>query len=264
METGTLLYKAGNLNQAIEAQLADVKKYPLDPGQRLFLFDLLLFSGDIERAKRQIEAVKQDSAEEAAGVAMYRQLMESELLRRRLFSDGLAPTFLGDDLPEHVRHRLEAVNRLREGHAAEALQEIEKAEQSAPALSGEVDGKPFSFFRDCDDLFSGILEVMAGGQYLWVPLERVESIRKEPPQTPRDLVYAPATLELKDSAGPVFLPALYPNSHEHAEDVIRLGRATDWKSLENGPVLGVGLREWLIDDEPRSFHDWQELRINPS
>lgn len=261
METSSLLYKAGKLNEAVEAQLADVKKHPLDPGRRLFLFDLLLFSGDVERAKRQIDAVKGDTPEEMAGLSMYRQLLDGEVLRRRVFSEGLTPKFLGDVIPDHVRHRLEAVNRLREGHPAEALGEIEKAEEAAPRVSGEIDGKAFSFFRDCDDLFSGILEVMAGGQYLWIPLEQVESIVKEAPKTPRDLIYAPATLELKDSAGPVFLPALYPNSHENKDDLVRLGRATDWQTVEGGPVLGVGLREWLIDDEPRNFHDWHELRI---
>jgi type VI secretion system protein ImpE len=264
METSTLLYRAGKLSEAVEAQVADVKGHPLDAGRRLFLFDLLLFSGDLERARRQIEAVRTDSAEEAAGVAMYRQLLESEDLRRRLFSEGLAPRFLGDEVPDHLRHRLAAVNRLREGHVAEALEEVEKAEAAMPMLSGEIDGKPFSLVRDCDDLFSGVLEVMAGGQYFWVPLERVEAIVKEPPKTPRDLIYAPATLELKDSAGPVFLPALYPNSHAHADDAVRLGRATDWISTEGGPVLGVGLREWLFDDEARGFLDWRELTIRPS
>ncbi len=184
MDASTLLYKAGKLTEAIEAQLSDVKSHPLDPGQRLFLFDLLLFSGDVDRARRHIDAVPCDSAEQAAGVAMYRQLLESELMRRRVFAEGLSPTFLGDEIPDHVRHRLEAVNRLREGHAAQALEEIEKAEKAAPVISGEMDGKPFSFFRDCDDLFSGILEVMAGGQYLWVPLERIESIVKGAPEDP--------------------------------------------------------------------------------
>ena len=59
-----------------------------------------------------------------------------------------------------------------------------------------------------------------------------------PPRFPRDLLYVPARLELADEAGEVFLPALYPGSHEHADDQVRLGRMTDWKALEGGPTLG--------------------------
>ena len=39
------LYKAGRLGEAIEAQVQEVKASPLDQSKRLFLFELLAFSG---------------------------------------------------------------------------------------------------------------------------------------------------------------------------------------------------------------------------
>ena len=57
----------------------------------------------------------------------------------------------------------------------------------------------------------------------------------EPPRFPRDLLFIPAHLELEDEQGDIFLPALYPGSHEHPDDQVRLGRMTDWKELDGGP-----------------------------
>ncbi len=107
------LFKAGKLSEAVDAQLKEVKAKPADHGQRLFLFELLAFAGDLDRAQRQIEAINYNDMELDAAVLAYRRLLDSERARRRLFSESLVPKFFGDQ-PEHVKLRLEAVNRLRE------------------------------------------------------------------------------------------------------------------------------------------------------
>src|SRR3954470_16505756 len=54
------LYKAGKLEQAIEAQVKEVRAQPADHGKRIFLFELLAFAGDLDRARRQVDAVQYD------------------------------------------------------------------------------------------------------------------------------------------------------------------------------------------------------------
>ena len=66
-------------------------------------------------------------------------------------------------------------------------------------------------------------------------------------------------LEMEAAAGNVFLPALYPGSHEHPDDQTKLGRTTDWKSSDTGPVLGVGARTFLVDDDALGLLEWREL-----
>ena len=61
--------------------------------------------------------------------------------------------------------------------------------------------------------------------------------------------------------GDVFLPVLYPNSHENPDDAIKLGRMTDWKGGENGPVLGVGMRIFLFDDADVPLPEWRQLQV---
>jgi type VI secretion system protein ImpE len=255
------LYQAGKLPEAIDAQVAEVRSHPADHARRLFLFELLAFAGDLDRAGRQLDAVRYDDPGLEAAVQGYRKLLDAEQARRRLFADGVKPEFLAES-PEHVGLRLEAVNRLRENRPAEAAALLARAEAAGPGpLRGQLNGKPFETLRDADDLFGTVLEVMAHGTYYWVPLEQVVALAMNAPRFPRDLLWVPARLELEGARGDVFLPALYPGSHEHPDPAVKLGRGTDWKSAEGGPVLGVGLRTFLVGEDPVSLLEWRQLEV---
>ena len=69
----TELFRSGKLQEAIDAQVREVKTNPVDQGQRLFLFELLVFAGDLDRAGRQIEAIHYDNPELDSAVLAYRQ-----------------------------------------------------------------------------------------------------------------------------------------------------------------------------------------------
>ncbi|HMC88398.1 MAG TPA: hypothetical protein VKI17_02575, partial [Gemmataceae bacterium] len=143
------LYKAGKLQDAIDAQIKEVRASPGDQARRLFLFELLAFAGDLDRAQKQVEAVKYTELELEAATLAYRKLLDTERLRRRLFSEGLAPKFLQEP-PAHLHHRLEAVNALRQGRRAEAAELLQKAGDASPQVQGSLNDKPFTALRDCD------------------------------------------------------------------------------------------------------------------
>ena len=252
------LYKAGRLQEAIEAQVQEVKAHPADHARRLFLFELLVFAGDLDRARRQIDAIQYEDNDLQIAQLSYCKLIDSEEARRRFFADGVAPEFFGTP-SEHLRLRLEAVNRLREGRATEAAETLARAEAATPPVRGKLNEVAFESLRDADDLLAGVLEVMARGRYYWVGLDQVVSVAMNPPRFPRDLLFIPAQLELIDQSGEVFLPALYPGTHTHADDQVRLGRMTDWKEHEGGPTLGLGLHTFLRDEDPVTLLEWREL-----
>jgi type VI secretion system protein ImpE len=255
------LFKAGQLQAAIDAQIQEVKKNAADPQKRIFLFELASFAGDLERAKRQIDAVNYEDLDRQVVVVDYRKLLDAEQTRRAVFREGRLPHFLAAP-PEHVQLRVQAVKALQEQRAGEALELLNKANEQTPAVAGMLNGKPFTGLRDCDDLFGGILEVMAQGMYSWVPLEQIESLGMNVPKAPRDLLWFPARLQLRDGqSGAVYLPAVYPFSHESTDENLKLGRMTDWKEIENGPVLGVGMRTFLVDGEPSSLLEWREVQF---
>jgi type VI secretion system protein ImpE len=253
-------YKAGRLPEAIEAQVQEVKANPIDNGKRLFLFELLAFAGELDRARRQIDVVKYDDPDLDMATLSYRRLMDAEEARRKLFAEGLPPGFFGDP-SEHLRLRLAAVQQLREKKFEEAVLNLERAIEATPAVPGFLNEQPFQSLRDEDDVFSGVLEVMALGRYFWVGLEQIHLLTISPPKFPRDLLYMPAHLELEEESGDVFLPTLYPGSHEHPDDMVKLGRLTAWKEHEGGLSLAVGLHSYLRDDEPISLLEWRELKM---
>lgn len=260
--TASDLYKAGRLSDAVAAQIQDVKAQPGDHGKRVFLFELAAFAGDLDRARRQIEAVSSPEPELLAAAQRYRKLLDAEEARRKLFRDGVRPQFVSDP-PPHVTVRLEAVDALRSGRPADAADLLKRANEEAPPVGGRLNGAPVAGLRDADDLFAHVLEVLVEGRYVWVPLEQVDTVAANPPRFPRDLLWAPARLTTQGGeTGEVFLPALYPNTHEHPDEQVKLGRATDWKELPGGVMLGVGLRTFLAGEDVSTVPEWRELAID--
>lgn len=255
------LYKAGKLQEAIDAQIQEVKAKPADQGKRVFLFELLMFAGDVDRARKQIQAITYSEVELMAQAAAYNQLLDAEVARRKLFTDGTPPNFLTKP-PEHVQIRLEALARLREKKPREAAELLTQPVCVSHAMQGTLNDKSFELLYDCDDRFGSVLEVMSKGSYFWVPLEQVEALAANPPKYPRDLLYFPAYLEVHNGpAGDVFLPVLYPFSHEHPDNTIKLGRDVEWKQDDGAPVIGVGRRQFLVGDDPISLLEWRQLEM---
>jgi type VI secretion system protein ImpE len=257
----TDLFKAGRLQLAIDAQIQEVKAKPADHGRRLFLFELCAFAGDLERARRQIDALQFDQPELVLATKNYRDCLDAEDYRRKVFRDGVMPQFFGQP-PQHLYKRLEAVNALRANKQADALALIGEADKEAPPPSGKLNDKPFTSLRDYDELFGPVLEVMSHGAYYWLPLEQIEFLGMKEPQFPRDLIWFPAKLSIKDGpTGDAFLPALYPGTHEATDEQMKLGNITDWKEQEGGPILGIGRHTFKMDDKTISLLDWRELEI---
>lgn len=255
------LYKNGQLQEAIDAQIQEVKSNPADQRKRIFLFELLSFAGEWDRAKRQIEAVQYEELEMLNAVQQYSKLLESEEKRRRLFSESLKPRFVSEP-PDHVHWRIDAINFMRDNNYAEAAKLLAKANQSVPPIKGILNGKPFENLHDTDDLFGTVLEVMAHGQYYWVPMEHLDGMAKNEPQYPRDLIWIPTKLEMQDMSGDVFLPALYPGTSEHENVQVKLGRMTVDTEYENGAlVMYKGLRNFAVGDQPKNIFEIADLQI---
>jgi type VI secretion system protein ImpE len=254
------LLDAGHLAAAIEQLNQEVKSHPTDFRQRTFLFELLCFAGDYQRAARQLEVIGQQQAAEV-GVQVYRNILVAETARRRLFAEGLRPRFLFDP-PLYIHLHLEAVNRLREGNPTEAAALLEESHSSRPRLRGRIEGQPFLGFRDGDDLIAPLLEVIVHHSYIWLPFEQIKHLSISVPKRLRDLLWIPATLESHHgSVGEVFLPVLYGGSSEHADDRVKLGRMTDWRAVADELALGVGQHLFFIDGQDRGLLEVRDLEF---
>jgi len=263
MPTAKELFDAGDLKGAIEEVTREVKSSPTEIRKRIFLFELLCFAGDFDRAERQLDVIGHQSMQAEVGVLVYRNNIKAERDRRRLFSDGLQPHFLSEP-PAYVDLCMDAINRLREGNLAEARQTLNKAEEERPALTGKFNGQPFLDFRDYNDLVGPMLELIVADRYTWLPFEQIRRIDIAPPRQLRDLMWASARIEATDgTVGEVYIPALYAGSSEHDNDQVKLGRMTDWKKLSEDLFLAAGLRLFLVDEEDKALFEARSIEIDP-
>ena len=260
------LFREGKLAPAIEAANAAVRKNPTDLGSRILLAELLLFTGNVERADVILDAAAQADPGSLIAVAEFRQLLRAEIARRQYSRDGRMPEFLGDPT-EALRATLAAGVALRAGDIEEAARHATEAEEARPRVSGAATQQDstmsFDDFRDVDDLQAGFFEVLTTtGKYFWIPTERVASVEFEAPRRPRDLVWRRASMVVTDGPdGVVYIPALYDSGNKDLGDELRLGRATEWVDEETGPVRGIGQRVLLIGDEDRSIMELAALRF---
>ena len=221
----------------IKALSAEVRDNPTDVRRRTFLFELLCFAGEYERADKQLEVLGQAGPSSEIGVLLYRSALFAERQRQDLFTRGEFP---------------------------------KKLDAPATARTGTFNGKPFNSFSDADPRIGARLEIFAAGNYLWLPLEHVASIQIEPPKRLRDLLWTPAAVSTTPSfkgaeLGEVMLPVLAPFSAQHSDDAVRLGRATVWEQRAGfDEEVPFGQKMWLVDDEEIPFLELRSLEFTPA
>jgi type VI secretion system protein ImpE len=227
------LFQAGKLNEAVLALGAELRNDPSDIQRRTFLFELLCFAGEYDRAEKQLDVLADSSKDAVMGSLVYRAALNAERTRREMFERGTFP-------------------------------------KGAATVSGEngantVNGKAFQEIEDADPRIGGRLEVFAAGSYLWLPFEHISSLEIQPPKRLRDLLWIPAFLTTAPACkgmelGEVILPVLTPFAWKHPDDLVRLGRKTDWQDVD-GEAVPVGQKMFLIDGEEYPILEVRKLEF---
>src|SRR4051794_10406678 len=125
------LFDAGKLGEAVTAALEQVKEKPADAAARGLLCELLCFTGDVERADRQLDVLGDIAPERMPAVALFRQLLRAEQARQQFFTEGRAPELVAELTP-YMKLHLEASVCLREGRGADAAKLLAEAETTRP------------------------------------------------------------------------------------------------------------------------------------
>jgi len=262
MQEAKALLDAGNLNGAVQSALNVVKSKPTDVAARTFLFELSCFSGDWERAERQLDTIGHQDANTMIGSLIYRQCIEAERKRARYFSESLKPEFLSDP-PDYVYGLLTANNGLSEGNLAEAREILDTVEEQRPAIACTVNGEAKEDFRDYNDLTSCILEVIIKDSYVWVPFEQLEKLEITPPKGLRDLFCLLGKMETSSGTnGEILIPTLYSGSYKHDNDQVRLGRMTDWRDAGEEIFIGEGTKLFWMDGQDKPILDINLIEFN--
>ena len=164
---------AGDLDGAIQLTLETVKSNPTDVAARTFLFELSCYSGNWDRAAKQLDVIGQQDVNAMIGAQMYKENFAAENDRIKVFDEGMIPECLLPP-PKYVEYLLIAGTHLREGRPSEAREMLDKAEDERPAFPCKVDGVEYKDFRDFNDLTMCVFEAIVKGSYTWIPFEQVD------------------------------------------------------------------------------------------
>ena len=226
------LFEAGRLDAAVERLGAELRADPADARRRTFLFELLAFAGQYDRAAKQLDVLAGAGGSAEAGAMVYRAALDAERVREHMFATG--------DFPR------------------------------APApepVAGTLNGRPFRSIADADPRVGARLEVIAGGRYLWIPFAHLAAVRVEAPARLRDLRWATARVATGPSVrdlelGEVLLPALTPAAWRLDDPELRLGRAADWEEAADGAFRPVGQKLLAVDDAFVPLVEVRELTLD--
>lgn len=247
MSEAKTLLDSGNLDGAIQEALNAVRSKPTDVTARIFLFELSCFSGDWERAEKQLEVIGQQDAIAMIGSHIYKQNFKAERDRIGLFSEGLIPECLMPP-PNYVEGLLAAVSHVKDGKIKEAIEVVSQVEENRPAFAVKVNGEESADFRDCNDLTMCVFEAIVKDSYTWLPFEQVETVEFVPAKTLRDKYWMQAEIGMTNGTkGEMFIPSLYVDTFKSDNDEIRLGKVTDWRETGEDLFIGEGVRLYQLD-----------------
>lgn len=88
--TARELFQAGRLNEAVTALGAELRSDPTDTRRRIFLFELLCFAGEYDRAEKQLDVIAQSGREADMGALLYRGAPRRAPPERPVHEEGLS------------------------------------------------------------------------------------------------------------------------------------------------------------------------------
>lgn len=258
------LIKEGKLAEARSQLVAAVKAHPGDTASRTLLFQVLLFSGEWEKAQRHLESLAELDAKLTAATPLYENLLKCERERSKVAALQMMPSFL-PATPTYFQDYYQACQQLQANLDGKGPEIFAAMAAQIPQVSGTVNGVEFSGMRNTDDVLAFALEVFAHDRYVWVPFEAIREIIVTPPQTLLDLMWISASITTWSGLSMNgFLPVLYPDSWKHDNEQVKMGRMTDWVTPVGGCVRGAGQQVFVFGDQDVSLLELRDLQFKMS
>jgi type VI secretion system protein ImpE len=145
--------KCNDLTGALAACKAAIRKAPTDGELRFMLFQLLSLLADWEGASNQLVAYSELVGRQSPLPIIFNEVIQAEVRRKYIFQGEEPPTIFGEP-PEWVPYLLQALTASARQQPDDAAALRQKALEEAPAVSGSIDGQPFSWIMDGDSRIS--------------------------------------------------------------------------------------------------------------
>jgi type VI secretion system protein ImpE len=242
------LLRQGKLKESLEALQNQIRNDPSNPKLRVFLFQLLCVMGQWERALTQLAVAAEVDPKTLLMKEVCEKAVQCEALRKEIFAGKKMPLVFGQP-QEWVGWMIQANQQSAQGHYREAQELRDKALEAAPAVAGHINASAFEWVADADPRLGPILEAMIEGRYFWIPLQNINQIKIDKPVDLRDVVWAPANFVWSNGGAAVgFLFARYPGSDTYEDNLVKLGRKTEWIEQGGNFAVPVGQRLFATNE----------------
>jgi type VI secretion system protein ImpE len=256
------LIKAGRLSEARKQLVQEVKSSPADLGRRTLLFQVLAFCGEWDKAERHLEAIATQDSSRETGVQVYKNLIHAERERMEVSKLNGRSSCL-PEAPPYLEMYYAAWEKMAEKKIEAAQTLLDQIEAQRPMVSGTVNGKKFTGFKDTDSFLSLFLEAIVYERYVWIPFESIRELSITPPSTLFDLLWTMARVTTWEGLTTnCYLPVLYPESFLHEDERVKLGRITDWTSLGGPFSKGMGQHVFEVGEEEMAILDIREAAFD--
>lgn len=265
------LLRDGDTAGALDALQQLIRGEPANARHRIFLFQLLAVLGQWERAKTQLQVLRDLDHGAIPMVQTYREALRCEVLREEVFTGKRSPLLFGEPA-QWVAAMVQALALSADGKTEQAqamrAEALEEADAFAGVLTvggageaGEATSEqPFEWLADADSRLGPIFEAIVNGKYYWVPAAAVASVDVDPPADLRDMVWTPAKFHWRNGGDAVALiPTRYPGSAGAEDPALQLARKTEWQDAGHDEYRGLGQRILATDSGDHGLCDVRKI-----
>lgn len=245
------------LSEQLKALKDQIRQAPASAPLRVYYFQLLCVLGDWQKALEQLQLCAQLDPANAPMARAYREAIRCEVLRTEVFAGHKRPFLMGEPA-QWLACLIDALAHTGRGETQAAQDLRARALEEAPTTAGHIGEHPFTWLADSDTRLGPVCELLANGNYYWLPFDAIAQIGFESVQDLRDLIWLPCEVTLHHGGTlQGFMPTRYPLVPGD-EDAILLSRRTQWSALDDthsdqtepsGHVVGRGQRTWVTDTE---------------
>jgi type VI secretion system protein ImpE len=252
------LMRAGRLSEARTVLNEEVRSAPGNVGNRTLLFQVLALHGEWDKALRHLDMISTQDPSRAIGVHAYLDIITAEKERLKVMQRIQQPSVMPEP-PSYFGQYLEYLDDIKDLKYDDAKNLVKKIDKARPFISGTLNSKRFEGCCDTDARLYAFLEAFVHERYVWIPFETIRELVIHEPKTSFDLIWVMASITTWSGLTMnCCLPVLYPESFQHANEQIKMGRLTDWVPLGGGLSKGVGQHVYQIGQEDRAILDIRE------
>jgi type VI secretion system protein ImpE len=255
------LLRAGKLTDARASLAQAVKEAPSDHESRALLFKVLAFLGEWDKAELHLDILAQSSAGRTGELQLYKKLVAAERQREEVRLHRQVPDFM-TEAPGYLGNFLAAREEIARGHGEQLTAVLPVIEDALFGVAGRANGVPFQGVADADVTLLPFLEVFVHDRYLWFPFTSLRELSVQRPVSFLDLLWSRGRIVTWEGlTSECVLPVLYPGSWEHENELVRLGRMTDWGDLGAGYKRGFGQHLFLVGEEAKGLLELGEVQF---